>query len=70
MPQTEEEHLENQNLDYEDHEKAQTDAEVSIKLSVNCFMRTIGSLIYYRLLMNYLRSPSRTQSNHGDVLSP
>lgn len=29
MPQTEEEHLENQNLDYEDHEKQQhPDAEV------------------------------------------
>lgn len=28
MPQTEEEHLENQNLDYEDHEKQHPDAEV------------------------------------------
>lgn len=29
MPQTEEEHLENQNLDYEDLDKAHPDAEVS-----------------------------------------
>lgn len=29
MPQTEEEHLENQNMDYEDHEKLNPDAEVS-----------------------------------------
>lgn len=29
MPQTEEEHLENQYLDYEDREKKDTDAEVS-----------------------------------------
>lgn len=29
MPQTEEEYLENQNLDYEDHEKNHADAEVS-----------------------------------------
>lgn len=29
MPQTEEEHLENQNLDYEDQEKQHPDAEVS-----------------------------------------
>lgn len=28
MPQTEEEHLENQNLDYEDQEKQHPDAEV------------------------------------------
>lgn len=28
MPQTEEEHLENQNLDYEDQEKTHPDAEV------------------------------------------
>lgn len=28
MPQTEEEHLENQNLDYDDHEKTHPDAEV------------------------------------------
>lgn len=28
MPQTEEEHLENQNLDYEDLDKAHPDAEV------------------------------------------
>lgn len=28
MPQTEEEHLENQNLDYEDLDKANLDAEV------------------------------------------
>lgn len=28
MPQTEEEHLENQNLDYEDLDKTHTDAEV------------------------------------------
>lgn len=30
MPQTEEEHLENQNLDYEDQEKTHPDAEVTI----------------------------------------
>lgn len=30
MPQTEEEHLENQNLDYEDLDKAHPDAEVCI----------------------------------------
>ena len=30
MPQTEEEHLENQNLDYEDLDKAHQDAEVRI----------------------------------------
>lgn len=30
MPQTEEEHLENQYLDYEDKEKSITDAEVSL----------------------------------------
>lgn len=29
MPQTEEEHLENQNLDYEDLDKAHPDAEVT-----------------------------------------
>lgn len=29
MPQTEEEHLENQNLDYEDQEKTHPDAEVT-----------------------------------------
>lgn len=29
MPQTEEEHLENQNLDYEDLDKAHLDAEVT-----------------------------------------
>lgn len=29
MPQTEEEHLENQNLDYEDLDKAHPDAEVN-----------------------------------------
>lgn len=29
MPQTEEEHLENQNMDYDDHEKLNPDAEVS-----------------------------------------
>lgn len=33
MPQTEEEHLENQSLDYDDHEKGQTDAEVSEVIS-------------------------------------
>lgn len=32
MPQTEEEHLENQNLDYEDQEKTHPDAEVINKL--------------------------------------
>lgn len=32
MPQTEEEYLENQNLDYEDHEKNHADAEVSVFL--------------------------------------
>lgn len=30
MPQTEEEHLENQNLDYEDSERSHADAEVNI----------------------------------------
>lgn len=30
MPQTEEEHLENQNLDYEDAEKMNPDAEVTL----------------------------------------
>lgn len=30
MPQTEEEHLENQNLDYEDQEKQHPDAEVIV----------------------------------------
>lgn len=33
MPQTEEEYLENQNLDYEDREKLHTDAEVR-----NCYV--------------------------------
>lgn len=33
MPQTEEEHLENQNLDYEYQEKHDTDAEVRIRAS-------------------------------------
>lgn len=32
MPQTEEEHLENQNLDYEDSERSHPDAEVNIFL--------------------------------------
>lgn len=32
MPQTEEEHLENQYLDYEEKEKSITDAEVSIMI--------------------------------------
>lgn len=32
MPQTEEEHLENQNLDYEDQDKSHPDAEVHDKL--------------------------------------
>lgn len=32
MPQTEEEHLENQNLDYEDCEKSHPDAEVYLLL--------------------------------------
>lgn len=32
MPQTEEEHLENQNLDYEDLDKTHPDAEVCVKL--------------------------------------
>lgn len=32
MPQTEEEHLENQNLDYDDHEKSHPDAEVHYQI--------------------------------------
>lgn len=35
MPQTEEEHLENQNLDYEDQEKQHPDAEVLFICSSN-----------------------------------
>lgn len=35
MPQTEEEHLENQNLDYEDQEKAHPDAEVFLINFIN-----------------------------------
>lgn len=39
MPQTEEEHLENQNLDYEDLDKAHPDAEVSQLISKISFKR-------------------------------
>lgn len=38
MPQTEEEHLENQNLDYEDHEKRDPDAEVRAMCFPNHFL--------------------------------
>lgn len=33
MPQTEEEHIENQNLDYEDLEKTNPDAEVLLRFT-------------------------------------
>lgn len=55
MPQTEEEHLENQNLDYEDQEKQHPDAEVCffISLSLSFFLY---SLLYYRC--ERLQTPS------------
>jgi transient receptor potential cation channel subfamily M protein 3 len=41
MPQTEEEHLENQYLDYEEHEKSIADAEVSVKHSANPHLKPL-----------------------------
>lgn len=41
MPQTEEEHLENQNLDFEDEEKLNPDAEVSLFNFFSFFCVTI-----------------------------
>lgn len=38
MPQTEEEHLENQNLDYEDQEKQHPDAEVRQFFFMNIYV--------------------------------
>lgn len=52
MPQTEEEHLENQNLDYEDQEKTHPDAEVQNLLQFSPFspIKTISIHINYFLL--------------------
>jgi hypothetical protein len=61
MPQTEEEHLENQYLDYEDKEKSITDAEVSLQFYGIIFdfpsqhLKNIFSILFYQNF-NTLRS--------------
>lgn len=52
MPQTEEEHLENQCLDYEDHEvvKGSNDAEVSDSVTVLTLF-TFGLLFFHIYLL-------------------
>lgn len=46
MPQTEEEYLENQNLDYEDHEKNHADAEVSVFFLYIFFLHFIVCIFF------------------------
>lgn len=47
MPQTEEEYLENQNLDYEDHEKNHADAEVSVFFYIFFFYILLFVYFFY-----------------------
>lgn len=49
MPQTEEEHLENQNLDYEDNEKSHPDAEVRIIINQNFFVHSNLKLVFEKI---------------------
>lgn len=52
MPQTEEEHLENQNMDYEDHEKLNPDAEVSTSFPYFFMTFAYLFLLYNKYISN------------------
>lgn len=52
MPQTEEEHLENQNMDYEDHEKLNPDAEVSTSFPYFFMTFAYLLLLYNKYISN------------------
>lgn len=51
MPQTEEEYLENQNLDYEEHEKNHADAEVSVLLLYTNLLYKFYYIFFYCLFI-------------------
>lgn len=51
MPQTEEEHLENQNLDYEDQEKLHPDAEVCKRQLLNILNFDIRSVEAWQTIL-------------------
>lgn len=67
MPQTEEEHLENQNLDYDDHEKTHPDAEVRptfryidfFQVSSMVFLTFLGSTLDMELIYRVFVLESR-----------
>lgn len=53
MPQTEEEHLENQNLDYEDLDKAHPDAEVNTICQIFFYLKVVFRKNYYTIYSGY-----------------